>query len=279
MGTNMIDSSIAGLIALAAAMAATGIVGGILAGLLGVGGGIVIVPVLAAAFQFLGIADGVIMHCAVATSLASIILTALSSARAHRAKGAVDAGIIRLWTVPLGTGAIAGVALAAAIETGGMRLVFGAIAILIAVIIVATPDDLTLRSGLPRGPAGLLPPFSIGALSALIGIGGGVMSVPFLSACAVPVRTAVGTSSVFGLIIALPAAVTFIYAGWDNPDLPPVSLGYVNLIGLALLTPFSVLAAPWGARIAHAIPPRSLRFLFAVFLIVAAANMFYAALS
>jgi uncharacterized membrane protein YfcA len=119
-----------------------------------------------------------------------------------------------------------------------------------------------------RGVAGL-----IGAVSAMMGIGGGTFSVPVLSAFGHPVRRAVGTSAALGLLIALPGAAGFIAGGWSREGLPPLSLGYVNLVGVALLAPTAMLCAPWGAKLAHAIPPRALRLAFAVFLLATAVKM------
>ena len=264
------------LAGLALAMALTGLLSGTLAGLLGVGGGIVIVPVLFNILPLFGIPEAIQMKLAVGTSLATIIPTSIISARKHRAKGAIDEPLLRgIWPSMI-LGVALGTVLAIWLRGEALSAVFATIALLVAINMGFTGVDFKLRDRMPQG-AGLwgIGGF-IGTVSAMMGIGGGTVGVPILSMCGTPIRSAVATSSVFGLIISIPATIGFIYGGWGNPLLPPLSLGFVSLIGFALIVPSSLIATPWGVHLAHTIPPLMLKRAFAVFLAITAIRMFYA---
>jgi uncharacterized membrane protein YfcA len=258
---------------LAAMMLLTGAVGGVIAGMLGVGGGIVIVPVLDLVLAALGIDSSVRMHVAVATSLATIIPTAISSSRAHEAKGAVDHDQLRRWGVAIFLGAIAGVLLASRVSGDVLSAVFGIVALLVAVKMLLPLEGKHIAETMPEGVAGQAIPFAIGGISSMMGIGGGTLSVPVMTLFNVPIHRAVGTAALFGLLISAPAAVAFVVTGWHVEGLPPGSLGYVNLIGLAVIGPATFVTAPWGARIAHALSKRQLSILFGLFLTVVAVRM------
>lgn len=258
---------------LAAMMLLTGAVGGMIAGMLGVGGGIVIVPVLDLVLAALGIDSSVRMHVAVATSLATIIPTAISSSRAHEAKGAVDHDQLRRWGVAIFLGAIAGVLLASRVSGDVLSAVFGIVALLVAVKMLLPLEGKHIAETMPGGVVGQAIPFAIGGISSMMGIGGGTLSVPVMTLFNVPIHRAVGTAALFGLLISAPAAVAFVVTGWHVEGLPPGSLGYVNLIGLAVIGPATFLTAPWGARIAHALSKRQLSILFGLFLTVVAVRM------
>jgi uncharacterized membrane protein YfcA len=267
------------LAALAAAMALTGLVSGTLAGLLGVGGGIVIVPVLFNVFPFLGIHEAVQMKLAVATSLATIIPTSIQSARKHFAKGTMDVALLRSLAPSIMGGVMLGSVLAVWLQGGALTLVFALVAVAVALNMALTGVEWRLRPAFPTGAARHGLGGFIGTVSAMMGIGGGTVGVPILSMFGAPMRAAVATASAFGIIIAIPATIALVWAGWGNPLLPPLSLGYVNLIGLALIVPTSMLAAPWGVQLAHSIPPLLLKRCFALFLGVTAARMFYSLLA
>ncbi|MGX5714053.1 sulfite exporter TauE/SafE family protein [Sphingopyxis terrae subsp. ummariensis] len=258
---------------LAAMMLLTGAVGGVIAGMLGVGGGIVIVPVLDLVLAALGIDSSVRMHVVVATSLATIIPTAISSSRAHEAKGAVDHDQLRRWGVAIFLGAIAGVLLASRVSGDVLSAVFGIVALLVAVKMLLPLEGKHIAETMPEGVAGQAIPFAIGGISSMMGIGGGTLSVPVMTLFNVPIHRAVGTAALFGLLISAPAAVAFVVTGWHVEGLPPGSLGYVNLIGLAVIGPATFVTAPWGARIAHALSKRQLSILFGLFLTVVAVRM------
>lgn len=264
------------LLLLALAMAATGLVSGTLAGLLGVGGGIVIVPLLFNVFPLFGIPEAVQMKLAVATSLATIIPTSIVSARKHAATGQMDKALLRaIWPSML-AGVVLGTALAVHVRGEGLTAVFALVALLVAINMATTAVDFRLAEQVPAGGPRQAIGLGIGSVSAMMGIGGGTLGVPVLSMCGAPIRQAVATSSAFGLIIAIPATAGFIWGGWNDPRLPPLSLGYVNLVGFALIAPSSILATPWGVRLAHAIPPLWLKRAFALFLGLTSLRMFYA---
>lgn len=251
----------------------TGAMAGLLAGLLGVGGGIVIVPVLFIIFELLDIPQEISMHLAVATSLATIIPTSISSARAHMAKGTVDRDLLRGWAPMIFIGAGIGGLLSRYLESSMLTLIFGVIALLVS-LNMFRHKAMVVADALPKGPVGYgVVPGLIGTFSALMGIGGGTLSVPTLSAFSVPVHRAVGTASAFGLVIAVPAVLGFIWSGWGNPLLPPLSLGYVSIPAAVLIFSTSVLTAPYGAKIAHAMNPIMLRRAFAFFLLLSSLNM------
>ena len=266
------------LAGLAAAMAATGLVSGTLAGLLGVGGGIVIVPVLFNVLPLFGIPEAVQMKLAVGTSLATIIPTSIQSARKHFAKGTMDVALLRSLAPSIAAGVLLGTVLAIWLRGDALTLVFALVASAVAVNMATTGAGWRLRESFPTGvPRHGIGGF-IGTVSAMMGIGGGTVGVPILSAFGAPMRAAVATASAFGIIIAVPATIGFVWAGWGNPMLPPFSVGYVNLIGFALIVPTSMLAAPWGVKLAHSIPPLLLKRIFAAFLAVTSVRMIWSLL-
>ncbi|MBR0653418.1 sulfite exporter TauE/SafE family protein [Roseomonas terrae] len=263
------------LLGLAAAMAATGLVSGTLAGLLGVGGGIVIVPLLFAVFPLFGIPESIQMKLAVATSLATIIPTSIQSARKHYAKGAMDIALLRsIWPSML-AGVMLGTFLAVYVRGEGLTAVFAVVALMVALNMGFTGVDFKITDSVPAGPPRAALGIGIGSVSAMMGIGGGTLGVPLLSMFGAPIRSAVATASAFGLIISIPATIGFIWGGWNDPLTPPWSLGYVNLIGFALIAPTSILATPWGVHLAHTIPPLWLKRAFAAFLLVTSLKMFW----
>lgn len=270
----MAEISSPGFIAvLVAGLLATGAVAGMLAGLLGVGGGIVIVPVLFVLFTALDIAGEVSMHVAVATSLATIIPTSISSARAHHSRGAVDPELLKLWAPLMFVGAGFGGYISQYINGEYLTAFFGGIALVVA-LNLANPNKIVIAERLPANPVknGLIG-VVIGTLSALMGIGGGTFSVPVLTLFSVPVHRAVGTAAAFGFVIAVPATLGFIYAGWGVEGRPPISLGYVNIPAALIIFSATILTAPLGARLAHAINARALKLAFAVFLAITSVRM------
>ncbi len=257
------------------AMLATGCVAGVLAGLFGIGGGIVIVPVLEAVLGFLGVDAAIRMHIAVATSLATIVPTSISSARAHHQRGAVNVDMFKRWAVFVLIGSLIGVWIAAQVHSRVLALVFAVLALFVASKLVLFPNTRNLRDSIPRGP--LVPSLltGIGCASSMMGIGGGVFSVMTLTLFGESIHRAVGTAALFGLAISLPGATGFVFAGWDDPRVPAGSLGYVSLIGFAAIAPATILTAPIGARIAHAFSEKKLSMLFGIFLVIVSARLFY----
>ncbi|WP_374374670.1 sulfite exporter TauE/SafE family protein [Dongia sp.] len=254
------------LMALALALAVVGCCSGFLAGLLGVGGGIVIVPALFYVFDFLDIDEAIRAHLAVGTSLATIIPTSIISLRAHRKREAVDDALLKSWGPMIALGVIIGVVIAAFVDGKALTGVFGIVALIVALYMLFSLEGTRLKDGLPGQPWRSLIATFIGGVSTLMGIGGGTLSVPILSLFNFPLRRAVGTASAIGLIIAVPGTLGFVINGWGAEDLPPFSLGYVSLVGFAAIVPTSMLFAPYGARAAHSMQVGWLRKSFALFL-------------
>ena len=253
----------------------TGVIAGVLAGLLGVGGGIIVVPVLFSLLGFLDIDDSVRMHVSVGTSLASIVVTSIVSARSHHRRGAVDIELLKSWAVFIGVGSVLGTMIASAVDGPVLSAIFAVIALLVALYMAFTPADFKIHKSLPGKWLGRFSAFNIGGISAMMGIGGGTLGVPYFNAFGYPVHRAVGTSAAIGLIVAVPAAIGFVISGWGIPALPQASIGHVNLLGLLLIAPFTSMTAPLGVRLAHYLSPRALKFAFAIFLFATSARMFY----
>lgn len=260
---------------------AVGAVAGTLAGLLGVGGGIVIVPVLfwLAEVGILDVAPEVAIHFAVATSLMTIIPTSISSARAHHRKGSIDMPLFRAWAPFMVIGALLGGVLAANIDASFLLAVFGIIA-LIVVVNMLNPKPFVLASAPPQATvarASIAGP--IGVFSAMMGIGGGTLSVPVLTLLSTPVHRAVGTASLFGLMIAVPGILGYALAGQDIPGLLDYSIGYINIPAAIVISMATIFFAPFGAGVAHRLNARHLRMAFAVFLGLSGAKMLLEAVS
>lgn len=258
-----------------AALVGAGAAGGLLAGLLGVGGGIVIVPALDLALTLAGVDPAVALHVAVATSMATIVPTSISSSRSHARRGAIDAEVIRRWSLPIVAGALAGSLLAASVDARVLAAVFGVVALLAAIKMLLPLDGLVLRPGLPGGLAGAGIPASIGAVSAMMGIGGGTLTVPAMTLCGEPVHKAVGTAALLGLWISVPATIGYLVAGDAGDVLPPWTVGYVSLPGFAVVAPVAWLIAPLGAWLAHVLDRRWLSAAFGAFLLLVSLRMLY----
>lgn len=272
------DIALTELVALVAFLLAVGAFSGVLAGLLGVGGGIVIVPALFYVFTGLGHPEETLMHVCVATSLATILLTSARSMHSHNKKGAVEWEILKSWAIFIGLGALIGVAAADFLRSDSLMLIFGAMAMLISLHMAFGSDSWRLGDTPPAGGrrAGLAG--GLGFLSAMMGIGGGTFGLPLLSLYGVAVHRAVATAAGFGLIIAAPSVIGFIVSGWAAPDRPEFTLGYVHVPAFLILVPMTVLCAPYGVKLAHSLNPRPLKLLFALFLFITALNMLRRAL-
>jgi len=274
-----VTESLASILPLLAALLAAGAAGGLLAGLLGVGGGIVIVPALDFALGVAGVDPAVALHVAVATSMATIVPTSISSSRSHARRGSIDLAVVRRWAVPIVLGSLAGSLVAARVDARVLAAVFAGVALTAAVKMVLPLDHVVLRRSLPGGPGGALLPAAIGAFSAMVGIGGGTLSVPAMTLCGEPVHKAVGTAALLGLWISVPATLGYLLADTQGDVLPPVTVGYVSLLGLAAIAPVSWLVAPLGARLAHRLDRRRLSAAFGLFLLLVAARMTWRALA
>lgn len=243
-----------------------GIVAGILAGLLGVGGGLVIVPVLSAVFAMQGFAADVIVHMAVGTSLATIVFTSISSVRAHHQRQAVLWPVVWQLVPGIVTGALLGAVVADAMPTNILRTFFAAFELLVAIQMFLSLRPQAGRD-LPGSWGMSLAGSGIGLISSIVGIGGGTLTVPFLVWCRVAVHKAIGTSSACGLPIAIGGTLGFIVMGWDKSFLPAPSSGYVYWPAWLGIVSASVVAAPVGAALAHRLPAQKLKRVFAFFLL------------
>ena len=258
---------------LLAVAVAAGVAGGILAGLLGVGGGIVIVPALYFALSLTGMEPGLTMQVAVGTSLATIVFTSMSSAWGHHRRGAIDLDLLRLWAPSILVGVVLGSFAGGLIDGRILIAVF-------AVVAAAVAADMMLR-----GRKGEIVPkdfskpawagFGVfaGAVSSMMGIGGGTVCVPLLNFLGYDIRRAVGTSAAIGFVIGLPGALIYMLTGFGAEGLPPFSLGYVNLVAVAVIIPLTTSFAGVGVRLAHAIPQRALRLSFGLFLALTSVRM------
>lgn len=251
---------------------ALGAFAGLMAGLLGVGGGLIIVPVLAGIFQHQQMSAAVIMHLAIGTSLATIVVTSVSSVRAHHQRGAVLWPVVWRLTPGIVIGAWLGAVVADALPSAVLSKIFAVFVLVVAAQMAFGAKPAPHRE-LPGAPGMLATGGVIGAVSAIVGIGGGSLTVPFLTWCNTPMRQAVATSAACGLPIALAGAIGFIVTGLNAAELPAWSLGYVYgpaLVGVAFA---SMLSAPLGAKLAHTLPAEVLKKVFAVFLMLIGVKM------
>lgn len=269
----MAETATTELVWLALALVAAGAFAGLVAGLFGVGGGTVIVPALFYAFDTLGLGGEGNLHVAVGTSLAVIVATSLRSLSTHRVLGAVDEAVLRAWSPWVALGGLAGAAVAGAVSAGTLGVVYAVCVALVAAQLGLMPERWVLARDLPRGAARAGIGGGIGLLSAMMGVGGGAMGGMVMTLCGRPIHQAVATASGFGLAIGLPAALGFVVAGWAEPGRPPLSVGYVNVPAVLVMGLLTTLVAPWGARLAHRLPRRTLRRAFAVFLLATAVSI------
>jgi len=267
------------MLSLLAIYLGVGCVAGLLAGLLGLGGGLVIVPMLGFCFQRQGgIPPSAVMHLALATSMASIMFTAVSSAWAHHRRGAVDWTVVGRIIPGVFFGTFLGSYVASRLSTGFLKAFFVAFLIYVATQMLVGRKPAASRQ-LPGWPGMLGVGSAIGVVSSLVGIGGGTLSVPFMLWCNLAVHRAIGTSAAIGLPIAVGGTIGYLVNGLRVPDLPPYSLGYIYLPALVGIVCASVLMAPVGVRLAHRLPVALLKRIFAVLLLVVAARMLWGLLA
>jgi uncharacterized membrane protein YfcA len=245
---------------------AAGVIAGFLAGLLGIGGGGVLVPVLYEVFRVLDIDPSVRMHLVLGTCLAIIVPTSLKSFAGHRARGSVDMALLKR-VAPYVVGGVVLGAIAAKSASGEvLKWIWVIAATTLAIKMALGREEWRISDHLPPSPWPQLGGLFIGFISTLMSIGGATFVVPLLTLFGKPILQAVSTAAGVGPLIALPGVVGYIWAGWDASGLPPFSLGYVNLLAAAIVAPLSVWAAPFGVRLAHRIPRRTLELAFAAFL-------------
>lgn len=251
---------------------AVGAVAGVLAGLLGIGGGLVIVPMLVFCLELQKQPQELIMHLALGTSMASIMFTSVSSFMAHHRRGAVDWSVVRRIVAGILVGAFLGAYVAAWLSTEALKIFF--VIFLYYVCYQMLTGKKPKASRQMPGPAGMFGAGGvIGAVSSLVGIGGGTLSVPFMVWHNIPIHRAIGTSAAIGFPIAVAGTVGYVVNGWGLPTLPPYSLGYVSLTALVSIAVMSVLTAPLGVRLAHSLPVDRLKRVFAVVLFLVGTRM------
>lgn len=258
------------------ALAAAGLIAGLTAGLFGIGGGVVIVPTLFFLLSGLGYTETA-MHVAVATSLATIILTSIRSVIAHNKRGAVDWAIIRSWSPWIVLGAVLGMVLAGYVSRQVLQAVFGTVLFLFGAQFYFGRPEWKLAGQMPGGALRAGIGTFNGALSGMMGIGGGTLGVTLMTLCGMAIHRAVATAAGWGVAIGLPGAIAAILVGWERDGLPPFSAGFVNLPAFALISLFTVVMAPVGAALAHKLNADRLRRLFGILLAIVAARMLWQA--
>lgn len=263
-----------GLLPFLFALIFSGLVSGFIAGLLGVGGGIIIVPILYHVLSSLGFSSEIIMHVSVATSLAIIIPTGWRSYITHKKNNAVDIYILKKWLLPTLIGSAIGAIIAGLISGFYLTLFFATIALIVCVKLFIQNDNIKIGDKLPDGFLGFNIPLLVGSMSSMLGIGGGTFNVTIMSLYGSSIHKAVGTSAGLGFFLSIPGTIFFILIGMFVSDLPPGSFGYVNLFGLALIAPLASLSAPLGAKYAHSLSKKTLTKLFAFFLLITSIRMY-----
>ena len=251
----------------------TGLIGGLIAGLFGVGGGIVIVPILFWIFTSLNFPNEILMHMAIGSSLATIIPTSISSARAHYHRGSIEIDIIKKWAPGIFLGAIIGGLSGKYFSVNELKYLFASIAFLVA-LNMFFKEPLRLGNNFPKSRLlNIIMSSLIGLVSSLMGVGAGTLGVPALVALSVPIHKAIGTAAALGLFIAVPATLGLAFSGFNIPNRPPMSIGYVNLIAFFIMFPLTVFFAPVGVKLAHRINQRALKSIFGIFLIITSIKM------
>lgn len=260
------------------ALVGAGGLAGVLAGLFGIGGGIVIVPALFQVFLHLGYSPDIAMHVAAGTSLAAILPTAFSSTSAHARKGGVDKGLLKRLFISTSIGSVMGAALAPVLGGRVLTVFFALFACFVAYQMARGAKGFRIANSIPDDKRRHLIGGTIGFVSSLLGIGGGTISVPTFVAAGYSMPIAVGTGSALGIFIAAPGALGMMLAGAATPDLPPYSLGYVNGLALLIIAPLSAVLAPLGAKLSHSLPEMWLKRSFAILLALIAVRMVVKAL-
>lgn len=256
------------------AMTASGLLAGFFAGLMGIGGGIVIIPVLYLAFQALGVADTYLMHMTLGSTLAIVFFTGFLSSRSHYKRGSVWLPLVRRWAIWIVLGSVAGSLLAPYIKNQALVMLFAVLAFLMGIKFIfsiklaSEPHDEAKEP--PRGGLHIV---LIGMLSSLMGIGGATFTVPLMTHLGVNIINAVGSAATLGVLISFSATLGYMWSGFNITELPALSIGFVNLLAVAIIAPLSMAMAPVGVLVAHRIPRRALSIIFGSFLILTSIRM------
>jgi uncharacterized membrane protein YfcA len=259
------------LLPMLAALLVIGAFAGVIGGLLGVGGGIVLVPAFFYAFGYLGYGGDQLMQVCVATSMATIVVTSIRSVSSHNKKGAVDWDVLKTWGPTLVIAAAAGTFVASLVSSMTLQAVFGVLAGLAGLWMAFGRDHWRLGAAMPGQPVRSLWAGAVGLFSAMMGIGGGTFGVPLMTLYGLPIHRAVATASGFGVLIAVPAVLGFLFL--PVADAPPYTVGAVNLPAFLVVIGTTLLTTPLGVRLAHAMNPKPLKRAFAIFLTLVALNM------
>ena len=258
------------LLLLAALIAVGGVAAGLLAGLFGIGGGVIVVPVLFEVFRLLGIADAVQMQLCIGTSLAIMVPTSIRSYLAHRASGAVLTDIFRQWTPGVIVGIAIGSVVAVVAPSAVFKIAFVIIAAIIAGKLLLARDSWRLGNDLPKHPLARLYGLAVGLMASLTGVSGGSLCTMVLTLYGKPIHQAVATSAGIVVPITIAGTLGYMAAGLSHRDaLPPLSIGFVSLLGFVLMAPLSSVTATYGARLAHVLSRRALERAFGLFLLAA----------
>jgi uncharacterized membrane protein YfcA len=257
------------------ALLVAGGIAGVLAGLFGIGGGAVLVPVFYQMLGALEVDEAIRMHLSVGTSLAIIVPTSLRSFMGHKAKGAVDMDLLKSFAISVPIGVLLATLLVAGISSGVLRAIFAFFSLVIALRLLFGREDWKIAPDVPRGFGKHVAGSFIGFFSTFMGIGGGVFNNTFMTLFGRPIHQAVATSSGVGVLISIPGMIGYIWAGWGGLNLPPFSIGYVNVLMVLIIIPVTLMVAPVGVRLAHALSKRKLEVGFGLFLILVAARFFY----
>ncbi len=270
-------SELATLLPMVALLVVIGAFAGVMAGLLGVGGGIILVPAFFYMFSALGYGSDQLMQICLGTSLATIVVTSLRSVAAHNRKGAVEWEILRGWAPGIIIGAIIGVLIAASLRSVVLQGIFGVLGLIVGAYLGLGRGEWRLGAAMPTGLARAILSPILGFLSVLMGIGGGSFGVPLMSLYGVPIHRAVATAAGFGVIIAVPSVIGFLLM--PAPEIrPPFSIGAINLPAFGLVVIMTMITAPYGVKLAHSMDPKPLKRVFALFLTLVALNMLRKAL-
>ncbi len=266
------------LLPMLALLLAIGAIAGVIAGLLGVGGGIVLVPAFYYTFASLGYDSVMLMQICVATSLATIVFTSVRSVLSHNKKGVVDWDILRGWAPGIAIGALLGVLTARGMKSESLMIVFGVLGVIVGLYLAFGKQSWRLGDQMPGGIARAIASPVLGFLSVLMGIGGGSFGVPMMTLYGRPIHRAVATAAGFGVIIAVPSVLGFLLSGWGVEGKPPLTFGLVNLPAFVIVISMTLLTAPLGVKIAHSMDPKPLKRVFAAFIMLMALNMLRKAL-
>jgi uncharacterized protein len=266
------------MIELLALLIAGGLLAGFLSGLLGIGGGGILVPVLYEVFGAAGVSEDLRMHVALGTTMGVVAPTVARSFSAFRSRGSMDVEAIKRLAPWIILGVVAGIFIAYIASSEVLRWIWVFVGSALAIKMFIGRDDWVIADALPARPWTEVFGFVVGAISTLMGIGGASFTVPFLTFYGMPLIRAVGTATGIGAVVAIPGILGYIISGWGEQGLPPFSLGYVNL-GALLIAPLAVLAAPIGVRVAHGVSKRTLEVAFAVFMTTVVARFLWSLLT